>query len=250
MNTTRFRSFLTIAISFCFFTTTGFAGTITFNTNANDLNGGSAGGSNGAFGIPNNQTSTVSGVTLTVTATGSTNAGEPIGVNGGSNGTLLGDGDAPTMGIGVVGDGNWQLDGGAAVDEQLQFTFDQAVELCSIDLNGIGTTGSNNDRAIVSIPSLGIVFDLWDVGFIGSTALAPNQSANIPTGSSFSGGATDVLTFPSGIVLPAGSTISFTGVGAGTGSFSLRNIVVAPVPEPALPVLSIAIGLLFLRRRS
>ena len=213
-----------------------------FNTNANELTAdpgdptpGSGGG--GAFGLLDNQQMTVGGITLNVAALGGL-APEPIGINGGTPvGMFYGDSDAVQYGIGVRGNGSWAINGNTA--EALVLSFDMDVELCSIDLNGIGVAPNNNDRAIISFG--GFVVDVFGNNTVNGTP---------PAGTTFSGGTTDVVTFGTPVVLTAGSTITLEGPNAGTGAFSLRNIKVNPVPEPALPFGFVGLSLVALRRRS
>lgn len=223
------RTFLSLAIC-CFLTASANADiTADFQTNANSLTATPGPAAFDVFGLGNFATLTQSGVTLTVEAIGglqgNTSSGlpEPIGINGANPvGSNYGDGDDVSLGIGVRGNGTWAINGNT--DEALSLSFSQAVLINSIDLNGIGASPNNNDRAIVTIG--GFVINAFGNGITGTP----------PAGTSFSGGGTDVINFANPFELAAGQTILLEGPNAGSGAFSLRGLNVtipAAVPEPS-----------------
>jgi hypothetical protein len=164
------------------------------------------------------------------------NGANPVGSN-------YGDGDAATLGIGVRGNGSWAIRGNS--NEVLSLSFNQAVMLNSIDLNGVGAfgNGADNDRARVIVDAFDfVVFD--------------NQitSGTAPVGTTFSGGGTDVVNFATPLSLAANQTIQLRGFNAGTGNFSLRGLNVtipSAIPEPSAFAIMIfaACGLTSRRRR-
>lgn len=220
--------------------------TLDFQTNGNSLTGTPGALAFDVFGIGNFATLTQSGVTLTVEAIGgnqsNTTSGspEPIGINGsGGPPSNYGDGDDASRGIGVRGNGSWQINGNT--DEALSLSFSSTVLINSIDLNGIGVAPANNDRAIVTIG--GFVIDVFGNGVVNGTP---------PAGTTFTGGATDVIDFATPLELTAGSTILLEGPNAGAGSFSLRGLNVtipAAIPEPSAMALMLIASLGFATRR-
>ena len=191
---------------------------LNFQTNGLSLTGGTY--TDGPFGIANGATLTESGVTLTVEAIGSPHDSIQIGVNG--NGGFAGDGDAATFGIGVRGNGTWAVNGNSS--EALSLSFNSDVLINSIDLNGIGVAPNNNDRAIITIGTS--VIDVFGASTVTGTP---------PVGTTFNGGAFDVINFSTPVALAGGETILLEGPNAGSGSFSLRGLTVttSAVPEPS-----------------